>query len=229
MHKPLIVLDGPAGVGKTTTARELARRLGIPYLDTGGMYRTLTVAVIRKGVDPANDASIRDLLDKTDFRFATGSKGINVWIDGEDVTDELRTEKTTRSVSNVCEAPEVRKYLVKMQRDWALRGFGVLEGRDMGTVVFPNAGLKIYLTARPEVRALRRSRDMGIDPDDKKAINRLAKEIQKRDKRDMSRQEAPLKQAEDAVVLDNGDLTFEQQVDEILKLAAQRFRIKFYG
>lgn len=228
MSLPLIVIDGPAGVGKTSTSRAVSKQLGIPFLDTGAMYRAVTVAVKKRGLNSQDAAAMKRLLDSTDFKFAPGINGIQVWINDEDVTSELRTPETTKAVSNVCEVSEVRTFLVSLQRQWAGRGFGVAEGRDLGTVVFPKAGLKIFLTARPQVRALRRGQDLGIG-DDSQALQKLAQELEARDHRDTSRDDSPLEQAQDAIVVDTSDLTFDEQVQKIIKLAADRFNMKTYG
>ena len=227
MTNMLIAIDGPAGVGKTSTAQALAARLGIPALDTGAMYRAVAYAVMSRGVAVNDGDALNSLLKRLNFAFAQGADGERCWIDGEDVTAKLRTPDVTAMVSAVCEVPEVRAHLLTLQRQWAARGFGVMEGRDIGTVVLPNAGLKIYMTARPEVRAQRRGHELGLD-DDPKALEKLAGELRGRDQRDAKRREAPMKPAADAVTLDASDLTFDEQVDFIVRLAAERFDLKTY-
>ena len=228
MPLPLIAIDGPAGSGKSTTAQSVAKRLGIPYLDTGALYRAAAWAARERGIDPRNAAGIARLVENVVMTFAQGDSGTRIWVDGREVTGELRTPAVTKLVSPVCEIHSVRERLVELQRRWARRGFGVMEGRDIGSVVLPDAGLKIYLAARPEVRAVRRGLDLGIK-DDREALSRLANELAERDSRDSQRSDSPLRQAPDAAVIDTSGLTFDQQVDSIISLAAQRFNLKLYG
>lgn len=228
MNSPLIAIDGPAGTGKSTTSQAVARRLGLPYLDTGALYRAAAYAVIKKGISTGDSEIVAKTVLTTDFIFVQGEHGTHIQLDGTDVTSQLRTAKITRIVSEVCEVHKVRIHLVDLQRKWAARGFGVMEGRDIGTVVLPNAGLKIFLTARPEIRALRRAKDLGI-LEDPAAISKLTKELAERDRRDAEREDSPLKQAKDAILLDTSDLTFEEQVNRIVRIAADRFAIKVYS
>ncbi len=222
MLLPLIAIDGPAGVGKTTTARGVANRLGIPYLDTGAMYRAAACLVLRSGVSPRDAGAVSRLLERTKLTCVSGAKGIHVWLNDVEVTEELRSSNVTRAVGEVCEIPEARRHLVELQRRWAARGFGIIEGRDIGTVVLPQAGLKVFLTAKPEVRALRRSRDLGIT-DDSEALTRLTRELAERDRRDRERADSPLRQAQDAVRIDTSEMTLPEQVDCLVRLAAERF------
>ncbi len=168
------------------------------------------------------------LTENIKLNFTEGETETRVWVDGKEVTGELRTHTVTKMVTPICEIHAVRERLVELQRRWASRGFGVMEGRDIGTVVLPLAPLKVFLTARPEVRAVRRSLDLGI-VDDKEALSRLAGELAERDRRDSQRSNSPLRQASDAVVIDNTDLSFNQQVNRILSLAVERFSLKLYG
>lgn len=227
MILPLIAIDGPAGVGKTSTACTVASRLGIPFLDTGAMYRAVTWVVTKNSVSPSNITEVNRLIARTQFEFAQGLRGVHFWVDGEEITDQLRTQEITQAVTSVCEIHDVRVYLVNLQRKWAARGFGVMEGRDIGTVVLPKAGLKIFMTAKPEVRALRRARELGI-ADDEKAVEKLSKEIAERDRRDMEREDSPLRQANDAIILDNSDMSFNEQVSKIILMAAEQFSLNLY-
>ena len=228
MKPPLIAIDGPAGAGKSSTARALAAKIGVPYLDTGALYRAATYAVIKSGISLDDSQAITHLVHNTEFRFIQSSSGTRIWVDGEEVTEKLRSPQVAKSISSVCEISEVRTNLVAMQRSWAKRHFGVMEGRDIGTVVLPDAGLKIYMIARPEIRAMRRGKELGI-ADNPTALSKLAKELAERDRRDMERHDSPLRQADDAVPLDTSDMTFDEQVDFIVRLAAERFEIKMYG
>ncbi len=228
MTLPLIAIDGPAGAGKSTTSREVARRLGIPYLDTGALYRGATWYFINARVKIRSNSAVEKIIKQEHLFFTQGAVGTRIWVRDMEITSELRAPELTRQVGPICELPAVRKWLVNMQRTWAGRGFGIMEGRDIGTVVLPDAGLKIYLTARPEIRAGRRGIELGIVNDDD-ALSRLTEEIGERDRRDAQRMEAPLRPAEDAVTIDTSDLSFTEQVQEIIDLAGERFDLKVYG
>lgn len=228
MIPQFIAIDGPAGVGKSTTARAVATRLGLPFLDTGALYRAAAWITGHRDIDVTNHQAVVRAVENARITFLEGDSATRVWVDGKEITDRLRTPETTKAVSSVCEIPALRRYLVGLLRDWAKRGFGVMEGRDIGTVVLPNAGLKVYMTARPEVRALRRGKEEGLS-DNPKAIEKLEKELQLRDRRDMEREDSPLRQAKDAVLIDNSDLSFDEQVTMIIRLAAERFGAMLYG
>lgn len=202
----VIAIDGPAGSGKSTVARRLAERLGLEYLDTGAMYRAVTFAALRRGIDPADDEPVAALASRVDLTVTLDG----VVVDGVDATIEIRGPEVTRAVSTVAANPTVRTELVSRQREWARRrGGGVIEGRDIGSVVFPDAALKVYLDARPEVRAARRSKEVS-DLD----YETVAADIARRDALDQGRDASPLTRAGDAVELDTSDLT----IDEILDL-----------
>jgi cytidylate kinase len=228
MPLPLIAIDGPAGAGKSTTARKVADRLGLPYLDTGALYRAAACAVLQHHIDLKDQVAIARTVDKAVITFAQAERGLKVWVDGGDVTSAIRQPDVNLAVSPVCEVSEVRRKLVAMQRDWAARGFGVLEGRDIGTVVCPEAGLKIYMTAKPEIRAIRRGKELGIDQDPV-ALGKLTAEIAERDRRDTERADSPLRPADEAVILDTSDMTFTEQVDAIVRIASERFGSKLYA
>ena len=202
----VIAIDGPAGSGKSTVARQLAVRLGLRYLDTGAMYRAITFAALRRNLDPADAEPVAALARKVDLEVTLE----HVRVDGVDATIEIRGPEVTRAVSTVAANPEVRSELVARQREWAQRhGGGVIEGRDIGSVVFPDAELKVYLDARPEIRAARRSKEV-TDLD----YETLAADIAKRDALDQGRDASPLTRAGDAVEVDTSDL----DVDEIVEL-----------
>ena len=201
----LIAIDGPAGSGKSTVARRLADRLGLEYLDTGAMYRGVAFAALRRGIDPADADDVGRLaedleLDVSDERVA---------VDGVDATIEIRGPEVTRAVSIVAANPRVRAELRRRQREWATeRGGGVMEGRDIGTVVFPDATLKVYLTATPEVRASRRSKEVS-DLD----YETVAADLARRDALDEGRADSPLAQADDATIIDTSNLSIDEIVD----------------
>jgi CMP/dCMP kinase len=208
----VIAIDGPAGSGKSTVARAVAASLGMPYLDTGAMYRAVAFSAIRQGVDPEEDSQVAELA--LDMRLEVAER---VTVDDVDATIEIRNPEVTRAVSVVAANPEVRKELVRRQREWAEKeGSGVVEGRDIGTVVFPEAPVKVYMTASDEERAQRRSQellDMHYDE--------VAADIARRDHIDSTRQHAPLSVAPDAVVVDTTTSTVEEVVELVLTLAAK--------
>ncbi|HEV7759784.1 MAG TPA: (d)CMP kinase [Acidimicrobiales bacterium] len=206
----VIAIDGPAGSGKSTVARQLARHMGLEYLDTGAMYRAVTFAALRRQVDPADADRVAELARVVELEV----EETGVRVDGVDATIEIRGPEVSRAVSVVAANPGVRAELVRRQREWAhKRGGGVMEGRDIGTVVFPDAVLKVYLTARPEVRAERRAAEViGLD------YETVAADMARRDAYDSGRDTSPLRQADDALEVDTSDLT----IDEIVESLARR-------
>jgi len=215
--KPLqIAIDGPSGAGKSTMAKILSRRLGIMYLDTGAMYRAMALKAIRSGINPGDREKVLTILDNTDIgiEFENGSQ--KVLLDGEDVTEKIRTDEVSMGASAISAIPEVRVRLVEMQQKIASGSPVVMDGRDIGTVVLPDAQVKIFLTASVKERALRRYREQKEKGILSKTLEELEKEIELRDHNDSNRAESPLRQAEDAVLLDTSDLTIEEAVDKIL-------------
>jgi cytidylate kinase len=203
----IIAIDGPAGSGKSTEARAVAARLGLDYLDTGAMYRGVTFAALRRGIDPAEAEQVARMV--LDVELSVTPEGVVV--DGTDATIEIRGPEVSRAVSIVAANPEVRTEMVRRQRAWAeAHGGGVLEGRDIGTVVFPDASLKVYLTADPEVRAQRRSQEVS-DLD----YETVAADLARRDALDQGREASPLTEAADAVVVDTTGLAVEEIVARI--------------
>lgn len=203
----VIAIDGPAGSGKSTVAKALARRLGLEYLDTGAMYRSVAFAALQRNLDPADEEPIAALARR--LEITVDEAGVRV--DGVDATIEIRGPEVTRAVSAVASNAGVREDLRRRQREWAeVRGGGVMEGRDIGTVVFPDAALKVYLTASPEVRAARRSAEVeALD------YETVAADIARRDAMDSSREVDPLRTASDALVIDTSGLAVEQIVDTL--------------
>jgi CMP/dCMP kinase len=205
----VIAIDGPAGSGKSTVARRLAERLGLDYLDTGAMYRAVTFAALRRGIDPADTGPVAELARVVDLDVTTD----HVRVDGVDATIEIRGPEVSRAVSLVAANPEVRAELVRRQREWAYeRAGGVMEGRDIGTVVFPDAMLKVYLNARPEVRAERRAAEVS-DLD----YETVAADMARRDAFDQGRHADPLRLADDAIELDTSDMTIDEIVAELAR------------
>ncbi len=206
----VVAIDGPAGSGKSTVGRRLAERLGLEYLDTGAMYRSVTFAALAHGIDPDDGDKVSAVAREVEIEIR--SDGV-VMVDGVDATTQIRGPEVSRSVSVVASNQEVRKELVSRQREWARRrGGGVLEGRDIGTVVFPDAALKVYLTADPEVRAARRAREVtDLDYD------AVAADIARRDSIDSQRTHDPLRQADDAVTMDTTGMTIDEVVANLAK------------
>ena len=202
----VIAIDGPAGAGKSTVARALAVRLGLEYLDTGAMYRAVTLAAMRRGIDPADVDRVAALAKEVSLEV--GEQG--VLVDGFDATSDIRSPEVTTAVSAVAANSRVRAELVQRQRRWAHeRGGGVLEGRDIGSVVFPDAELKLYLTASPRVRAERRGAETGGDVDEIEAS------IAERDRHDRSRADGPLVEAAGSIVVDTTGLSIDQVLERI--------------
>jgi CMP/dCMP kinase len=205
----VIAIDGPAGSGKSTVARRLAEHLGLDYLDTGAMYRAVTFAALRRGIDPADTGPVAELARVVDLDVTTD----HVRVDGVDATIEIRGPEVSRAVSLVAANPEVRSELVRRQREWAYeRPGGVMEGRDIGTIVFPDAMLKVYLNARPEVRAERRAAEVS-DLD----YETVAADMARRDAFDQGREADPLRPAADAIQFDTSDMSIDEIVAELAR------------
>ena len=208
----VVAIDGPAGSGKSTVARAVAARLGLAYLDTGAMYRAVAFAALRRGIDPEDADTVARLAEQVDIEV-----GDSVSVDGVDASIEIRGPEVTRAVTVVAANPDVRKELQRRQREWAeAHGGGVIEGRDIGSVVFPDADVKVYLTASDEERATRRSREvLDMDYDD------VAADIARRDYADSNRAAAPLTVPGGAVMVDTTGLSIERVVDRVLALLDQ--------
>ena len=208
----VVAIDGPAGSGKSTVARAVAARLGLAYLDTGAMYRAVAFAALRRGIDPEDAETVARLAEQVDIEV-----GDSVSVDGVDASIEIRGPEVTRAVTVVAANPDVRKELQRRQREWAeAHGGGVIEGRDIGSVVFPDADVKVYLTASDEERATRRSREvLDMDYDD------VAADIARRDYADSNRAAAPLTVPGGAVMVDTTGLSIERVVDRVLALLDQ--------
>ena len=209
----VVAIDGPAGAGKSTVGRAVAERLGLDYLDTGAMYRAVTFAALRRGTDPADEAEMGELARSVDLRVEPSGASSTVVVDGVDATIEIRGREVTSAVSVVAANSLVRAELVRRQREWvAARGGGVVEGRDIGSVVFPDATLKLYVTASPRIRAERRVAEIGGDVDEVEAS------IIARDRTDASRADSPLTEVSDAVLVDTSDMSIDDVVERILGL-----------
>ena len=208
----IIGIDGPAGSGKTTVAKLLAKRLGIFYLDTGAMYRALTLKALERKVDLSDQDVLKKIVEELNLEFKDGK----VYIDGLDVSDQIRTPLIDKSISPVVAQPEVRAVMVKLQRSMVAKGDFVVEGRDITTVVFPNAKYKFYLDATPAIRAQRRFKELsekGMDVN----FQELDQDLKRRDNADKTREVSPLKVSEDAICIDTTNLTIFGTAEEIAK------------
>lgn len=215
-----VAIDGPVGAGKSSVARECAKRLGIIYVDTGALYRSCALFCVRNNVDisPENEQAVSELLNsKLDLSIKLEDGTQRVIVNGEDVSDEIRTLEISKAASAVSALPSVRAFLLGMQRDIASKNSVIMDGRDIGTVILPNADIKIYITAKPEIRAKRRYDELVAKGSDV-TLGEVLVEINRRDFNDMNRKEAPLKQAPDAILLDTSDLDFEQTVSGVTDL-----------
>lgn len=218
----VLAIDGPSGTGKSSVAREVAGQLGVRYLDTGAMYRAVTWAVLRQGVSLDDPDAVAGVVRGTAVSTGTDPSSEDIQVDGVHVETEIRSTEVTSAVSAVSAVPAVRVVLVGLQRQVISAGAMVVEGRDIGTVVVPNAALKVYLDASPEARTMRRARQHEVT--DPAALAALARELRRRDEYDSARPTSPLRPAEDAVVLNTTDLTREQVVDHIVGLAERILR-----
>lgn len=219
MKKIIVAIDGPAGSGKTTTARESAKLLNYIHIDTGAMYRLVTLACIRECVE-INEKSVCPIVEKINVELRQSPKGQRSLLDGEDASDAIRKPEVTKLVSPIAALRCVREKMTALQRKLGDGGGVVMDGRDVGAAVFPNADLKIYLNASIEVRAKRRFLEMraaGIDAD----LDEIKADVARRDEYDSSREISPLRKADDAIEIDTSNLTIEQQTAEIVRLARE--------
>ncbi|MGE5173242.1 MAG: (d)CMP kinase [Betaproteobacteria bacterium] len=209
----VIAIDGPSGAGKSTTARLLAKRLGYLYIDTGAMYRAVGWKAKQEGIDPADEEKLADLCRRTEVTIKKDNSDPRFYIDGHDVTSDIRTPEMGMMASAVSKSPSVRAHLLTLQRELGRNGGVVMDGRDIGTVVFPDADVKFFLDASPEERGHRRylelkAKGMDVNPE------RITREIRDRDEQDSGRSLAPLRRADDAVLVDSTRI----DIDEVLKL-----------
>jgi len=220
----VIAIDGPAGAGKSTVARHVAKELGYQYLDTGAMYRAATWWALYSKINLDDPDEVAELIKKMDLTLIPADNGMQVEVQGMDITQEIRSPEVTRVIYKLDENPEVRTHLVHLQRLFALKYPTVAEGRDMGTVVFPRSKCKIYMDAQPEVRALRRQKELEqrnifIPLED------LIEEIKERDQRNMEREHSPLRKADDAIYIDTSNLSVDEVYKKIIALACERLAI----
>jgi len=219
-----VALDGPSGAGKSTLARRAAKEFGYIYVDTGALYRCIGLYTLRNGVGSTDEKSVVALLPKINLEMKYDDDGVQRMIlNGEDVTDDIRTPEASKYASDVSAMPPVREFLLDMQRNMAVKYDIIMDGRDIGTVVLPNAGLKVFLVADAKVRAKRRydeliAKGMDVKFDD------VHRDMIQRDKNDSERDTAPLKAADDAVILDTTSLDFEESVGALCKIISERFK-----
>lgn len=220
-----IAIDGPGGAGKSTVARAVAKQLGFIYVDTGAIYRAIGLKFVRTGKSFTNE-NIISVLPGTELSLTHIDGEQHIIIDGEDVSSLIRTQEISSAASKVSAVPEVRAFLLDLQRDIARKNNVIMDGRDVGTVILPNAEVKIFLTANVEVRARRRHREFmakGLETPD--TFERVLKEVAERDKADSERATAPLKPAEDAVLVDTSDMDFEQSVQTVINIIRRKVNV----
>ncbi len=212
-----IAIDGPAGAGKSTIAKAAAKHLGFIYVDTGAMYRAIGLYTIRKGVDPADSQSVVELLSEIEVSLARDeNKNQLVILNGEDVSGLIRTEQVSMAASRVSAIPEVRAFLLNLQRDMAKASDVIMDGRDIGTVVLPDAKVKIFLTASAEIRARRRYDEL-IAKGEQAVYEDVLADVIERDNNDMNRPIAPLKPAQDSIIVDTSNLNLEESIALLIK------------
>ena len=217
----IITIDGPSGSGKGTVSRLIASKLSFNYLDSGALYRALSVSSARHGVNLRNIKGLVDLVEHMDVRFEMDDGNFQIFLDEINVTDEMRTEDAGARASKIAFYPEIRESLLKRQRKFAFGVGLVADGRDMGTVVFPEADLKIYLTASIEERAQRRHKEL-IDKGEDVSLRALAKQVRDRDARDMNREVSPLIAADDAVTIDTSEMAVARVLNYVIELVHAR-------
>ena len=217
-----VAIDGPAGAGKSTLARRLAGELGFLYVDTGAIYRTVALAVLRAGADPADEGQVVPLLDGLDIKMAHNESGEQrMYLSGEDVSDTIREHQVSGVASKTSAIPAVRAFLLDYQRRLARESSVVMDGRDIGTVVLPQADVKIFLTAAPEARAKRRLLELEQRGQEAN-FDRVLQDIKERDWQDEHRPSAPLRRAEDATLLDTTQLNLDQSLEALLSLVKEK-------
>jgi cytidylate kinase len=219
-RKIIVAIDGPAGAGKSTIARRLARHFGLLNLETGAMYRAFALKALRAHAPLEDSHALEELAGETDIRLESGGEENCVLLDGEDVTGQIRNPTVTDAASKVSVFPAIRAWMVRLQQQLGAEGGVVMEGRDIGTVVFPQAEAKIFLDAAPEVRGMRRYDQLGPEP--AQQPEQVIRELRERDRRDRNRADSPLKPAPDAVILDSTNMTLEQAVTAAEEIVAEK-------
>ncbi len=216
-----VAIDGPAGAGKSTLARRLASEMGYIYVDTGAMFRAIGLYALRAGKDPNDTEAVNALLPEIELHLATIDGAQHIYLKEEDVSEAIRTNEASMAASAVGKNPTVRSFLLGMQRDMAKSQNILMDGRDIGTVVLPNATVKIFLTATPEARATRRWKE-NVAKGDNTPYEEVLEDVKQRDYQDTHREAAPLKQAEDAVLLDTSEMNFEESLNAMKAIIAEK-------
>ncbi len=217
-----VAIDGPAGAGKSSVAKAVGKQLGLLYVDTGALYRTVGLAALRKGVDPSSKAEVETLLKEISVEMDfSETSGQVVLLNGEDVTGLIRTPEVSMTASDISALPIVREYLLGLQRNIAKTKNVIMDGRDIGTVVLPDAQVKIFLTASPESRAERRYKEL-VEKGEKTTVKDVLRDVIKRDYNDTNRKAAPLRPAEDSVLVDTTNLDFDGSVEAVAKIIRER-------
>ena len=216
-----VAIDGPAGAGKSTLARAAAKRLSYIYVDTGALYRSIALNAVRNNVEISNSGEIEKMLEKTKIELKFINDEQRVFLNGEDVSDKIRTSEISMAASSISALPAVRSFLLELQRELARKNNVIMDGRDIGTVVLPNAQVKIFLTASPECRAKRRY-DEYIAKGKQESYDDILESIKQRDYNDSHREIAPLTAADDAVMVDTSDDTPQQSVERIVKIIEEK-------
>jgi len=224
--KPLIItIDGPSGAGKTTASKLLAHRLGYRYVDTGALYRGVALEAMSAGLNPDDDTGLENVLSSLKMKFVSGEKGLRLISNDSDITDKIRTPEISMFASAASARPVVRNFLLKLQRELGREKGVVFEGRDMGTIVFPDADVKFYLDASHETRSLRRYQELKSETS--QTLQDVKKDIKRRDKNDSARDLAPLKPAEDAVIIDSTHFSAQDVVDRMVNVIENKIIIVF--
>ena len=221
MDKLIIAIDGPAGAGKSTISKLIAQKVGIPYINTGAMYRAVGVMAQEKGIDLKDEKALEKFLENVKIDFIWDGEKDKILFNGKDITDKIFTPEAGKAASDVSTVPIVRKNMVRLQQELGKRNGGVLEGRDIGTVVFPDADIKIFLVASPEERAKRRYEELTAKGE-KVDYNEILEGIKYRDQQDSTRSTAPLKKADDAVEIDTTSMSIEEVLDTIYNLVVKK-------
>jgi len=225
MNERSIAIDGPSGAGKSTLAKALAKELNYLYVDTGAIYRTVGLSVFRRGIDPTDWDAVATILPEMEIRMGYGDDGLqHMFLDGDDVTEAIRQHKISDYASKVSAIPAVRAFLLEMQRKLAREHNVVMDGRDIGTVVLPDAGLKIFLTAAAEDRAERRYREL-LERGQQTDYETVLRDIRQRDRQDTERETAPLRQADDAILVDTTGVDLDGSISALRDIIREKFGI----
>ena len=219
-----VAIDGPSGAGKSSVSKEAAKRMGFIHIDTGALYRSLAYSAIKNKININDEISLKNMLNMTKINIEFQDGIQNVILNGENVNDKIRTEEVSKGASDISKIPMIRAFLLDLQRDLARENNVVMDGRDIGTVVLPNADVKIFITASPEQRAERRYKEL-LAKGEKVVYNDILEKLIYRDHQDTHREIAPLKPCDDAVIIDTSDLDFSQSVNAVLDVIREKYNV----